>query len=239
MDIQHKSILITGAGRGIGRAMVTEALRRGARRVYAGNRGGYTSEDKRVVPVALDVTNAAQIAAAARDIEELDALVNNAGVATYGADLNNLDAVEAHLAVNLLGALNASRAFLPQLQRSKGAIVNQLSLAGIASVPVMPAYSISKAAALNLTQGLRALLIGTGVRVHGIMLGPIDTDMTRGLQLPKASPEEAAAGIFDGLAQGEEDIFPDAGSRSLAAGWRNGIAKSLETQFRTFVSDAA
>src|SRR3569832_1273276 len=80
VDIQHNSILITGAGRGIGRAMVTEALRRGARRVYAGNRGGYTSEDKRVVPVALDVTHAAQIAAAARDIEELGALVNNAGV---------------------------------------------------------------------------------------------------------------------------------------------------------------
>lgn len=237
MDVSQKSVLITGAARGIGRALVAEALRRGARRVYAGTRGTIAVEDTRVVPVALDVTSTPQIAAAASAIGELDLLVNNAGVASYG-DLADLDAVEGHLAVNLLGALNVSRAFLPQLRRTHGAIINQLSLAGIAAVPVMPSYSISKAAALNLTQAMRALLVAEGVRVHGVILGPIDNDMTRGLTLPKTAPQVAAAGIFDGLENGDEDIFPDAASRAVADQWRSGVSKTLEAQFMAFVPQA-
>ena len=97
---------------------------------------------------------------------------------------------------------------------------------------------ISKAAAFNLTQSLRALLASEGVTVHGVVLGPVDTDMNRGLEIPKASPESAAAGIFDGLARGEEEIFPDPASASVAESWRAGAAKALERQFAVFVPES-
>jgi NAD(P)-dependent dehydrogenase (short-subunit alcohol dehydrogenase family) len=234
MNITQKTILITGANRGIGHALVVEALKRGAKRVYAGTRGALNIADERVTPLALDVTDAPQIAQATAAFGALDVLVNNAGVALYG-DFANLDLIEQHLAVNLFGALNVTRAFLPHLRRSKGAVVNQLSLAALASVPFMPAYSISKAAALNLTQALRAYLVSQGVSVHGVIIGPVDTDMNRGFDIPKASPESVAAAIFEGLKNGEEEIFPDSASRAIAEGWRNGAAKALERQFMAFV----
>ena len=121
------------------------------------------------------------------------------------------------------------------LKRSKGAIGNILSLAGLAPVPVFAAYSISKAAALNITQSLRAFLAPQGVTVHAALLGPIDTDMIRDLQIPKTSPESAAVGIFDGLENGEEDIFPDPVSQSIAESWRTGPDKALERQFAAFL----
>jgi NAD(P)-dependent dehydrogenase (short-subunit alcohol dehydrogenase family) len=238
MNITNKTILITGANRGIGRALLDEAFRRGAKRVYAATRSPLQHPDKRVTPLTLDVTSASQIQRAASEVDTLDVLINNAGVAIYD-DLNNLKVIEQHLAVNLLGLLNVTHAFLPLLKRSKGAIVNNLSLAGLAAVPVIPAYSISKAAAFNLTQSLRALLAGQGVTVHAVVLGPVDTDMNRGFNIPKASPESAAQGIFGGLENGEEDIFPDPASQSIAEGWRAGVAKALERQFSAFVPQSA
>jgi NAD(P)-dependent dehydrogenase (short-subunit alcohol dehydrogenase family) len=208
MTIADKAVLVTGANRGIGQALVEEALRRGAKRVYAGTRQPLAHSDARVTPLTLDVTNAAQIQGAVAEVATLDVLINNAGVAIYD-DLSNPGVIEQHLAVNLFGPLNVTRAFLPLLRRSRGVIVNNLSLAALAALPVIPAYSISKAAAFNLTQSLRALLAGQGVTVHAVVLGPIDADMNRGFNIPKASPESAARGIFDGLERGEEDIFPD------------------------------
>jgi len=234
MNIENKTVLITGANRGIGRALVDEALIRGAKRVYAGMRGGaLQATDSRVTLVTLDVTNASQIQKAAEEVETLDVLINNAGVAIYD-DLSNADAIEQHLAVNFLGMFKVTRAFLPLLRQSKGAIVNNLSLVALAPLPVIPGYSISKAAASNMTQSLRALLAGQGVTVHGVFLGPVDTDMNRGFNIPKASPESAAQGIFDGLERGEEDIFPDPASQSIAEAWRAGAAKELERQFAAF-----
>src|ERR671931_913491 len=232
-DIANKTVLITGANRGIGRALVDEALRRGARRVFAGTRGALHVDDDRVTPLTLDVTSVSQIRAAVEAVDVLDVLINNAGVAIYD-DLTNLDVIEQHLQEKLLGVLRVTHAFLPLLKRSNGAIVNHLSLAAVAPLPVIPAYSISKAAALNLTQSLRALLAGNGVSVHGVLLGPVDTDMNRGFDIPKASPASAAAAIFDGLARGEEEIFPDPASASIAEAWRNGAAKALEREFSAF-----
>jgi short-subunit dehydrogenase len=123
-----------------------------------------------------------------------------------------------------------TRAFLPHLVRSKGAIVNNLSVAAVAALPIIPAYSISKAAALSLTQSLRALLAGQGVKVHAALTGPVDTEMSRGFDAPKASPTSVARGIFDGLEREEEDIFPDPMSQSLAESWRTGAVKALEKQ---------
>jgi len=238
MNIANKSVLITGANRGIGRALLNEALRRGAKKVYAGTRSALQHPDKRVTPLTLDVTSTSQIRQAADEIKTLDVLINNAGIAIYD-DLSNLEVIEQHLAVNLLGLLKVTRAFLPALKHSKGAIINNLSLAGLAPLPVIPSYSLSKAAALNLTQSLRALLAGQGVTVHAVVLGPVDTDMNRGFNIPKVSPESAARNIFDGLEKGEEDIFPDPTSLSIAEGWRAGASKALERQFAVFAPQAA
>jgi short-subunit dehydrogenase len=124
-----------------------------------------------------------------------------------------------------------TQAFLPLLIRSRGAIVNVLSVTALAALPIIPSYSISKAAAFSLTQSLRALLAGRGVRVHAVLAGPVDTDMSRGYDVPKASPESVARAIFDGVEKGEEDIFPDPMSESLAESWRSGTAKALEREF--------
>jgi len=234
MNITNKKVLITGANRGIGLALVNEALRRGAKSVYAGMRSACQNADKRVTPLTLDVTNASQIKQAAGEVDTLDLLINNAGIAIYD-DLSNSDVIGQHMAVNFFGMLNVTRAFLPLLKRSKGAIVNNLSLAALAPLPVIPAYAISKAAALSMTQSLRALLAGQGVTVHAAVLGPIDTDMNRGFNIPKASTESAAQGIFDGLERGEEEIFPDPASQQIAEAWRTGVAKALEHQFAAFV----
>jgi NAD(P)-dependent dehydrogenase (short-subunit alcohol dehydrogenase family) len=234
MKIADRAVLVTGANRGIGRALVEEALRRGAKRVYAGTRQPLTHSDERVTPLTLDVTNAAQIQAAVENVESLDILINNAGVDLYG-DVSDRAALERHLAVNLFGTHGVTHAFLPLLTRSRGAIVNVLSLAAVAALPFDPTYSISKAAALSLSQSLRALLGGRGVRVHVVLPGPVDTDMTRGLDIPKASPESVARAIFDGLGKGEEDIFPDPMSASMAEGWRSGAVKALERQFAAYV----
>jgi NAD(P)-dependent dehydrogenase (short-subunit alcohol dehydrogenase family) len=233
--IADKAILVTGANRGIGRALVEEALIRGAKQVYAGTRRPTPYSDERVTPFPLDVTNAAQIRAAVEEIESLDVLVNNAGIALYD-DLSDPDALEQQLAVNLFGTYAVTQAFLPVLTRSEGAIVNNLSLNAIAPLPLIPAYSISKAAAFNMTQSLRALLAGRGVRVHAVLTGPVDTDMTRGFDIPKAPPESVARAIFDGVENGDEDIFPDPYSESLAEGWHQGAAKALEQQLATFVA---
>ena len=238
MNIEQKAVLITGANRGIGQALVNEALRRGANRVYAGTGGPVQHPDPRVTPLTLDVTDVSQIRQAVDRVDALDVLINNAGIAIYD-DLSNFEVIEKHLAVNLLGLLRVTHAFLPLLKRSCGSIVNNLSLAGLAPVPVIPSYSISKAAAFNLTQSLRALLAGQGVAVHAVILGPVDTDMNRGFHISKASPEDAARGIFEGLERGEEDTFPDPASLSIAGAWRASVAKALEHQFAAFIQPSA
>jgi NAD(P)-dependent dehydrogenase (short-subunit alcohol dehydrogenase family) len=235
MTIADRAVLVTGANRGIGQALVEEALRRGAKRVYAGTRQPLAHPDGRVTPLTLDVTNAAQTQAAADQVGSLDILINNAGIALYD-DLSDRAALERHLAVNLFGTYGVTQAFLPLLTRSRGAIVNILSVYAFAPLPLIPAYSISKAAAFNLTQSLRALLTGRGVRVHAVLTGPVDTDMNRGFDIPKASPESVARAVFDGVEEGEEDIFPDAMSQSMADSWRSGAAKALERQNAAFVA---
>ena len=228
-SIANSAVLVTGSNRGIGRALVEEALSRGARRVYAGTREPWAHPDLRVTPLTLDVTSAADIRAAADEVESLDVLVNNAGIALYD-DLSDRSAIERQLTVNLFGAYDVTRAFLPQLTRSGGAIVNNLSLNSLAPLPVIPAYSISKAAAFSLTQSLRALLAGDGVSVHAVLTGPVDTDMSRGLQVPKPSAASVARAILDGVENDEEDIFPDPMSSAMAQGWRSGAVKEFERQ---------
>jgi NAD(P)-dependent dehydrogenase (short-subunit alcohol dehydrogenase family) len=229
--IADATVLVTGANRGIGLALVEEALRRGAKRVYAGTRQPFAHADERVTRLALDVTNAAQIQAAAEKIESLDILINNAGIA-LADDLSDRAVLEQHLAVNLFGTRDVTQAFLPLLTRSQGAIVNMASLAAWAAVPASVGYSISKAAVFSLSQSWRAILAGGGVSVHVVLPGPVDTDMTKGFdEVPKPSAESAARNIFDGVEKGEEDIFPDPVSESVSESWRSGAIKELEHRY--------
>ena len=229
MSIADKTVLITGASRGIGQALVEEALRRGARRVFAAARRPAAHPDERVTPLILDVTDTAQVQAAAERVGSLDILVNNAGLALFEG-LGDRAALERHLAVNLFGTYAVTEAFLPALTRSRGAIVNNLSLNSLAPLSALAAYSVSKAAAFSLTQSLRTSLAERGVRVHAVLTGPTDTDMVRDLDIPKASPQSVAQAIFDAVDRGEEDIFPDPLAQSLADGWCNGAVKAFERQ---------
>jgi NAD(P)-dependent dehydrogenase (short-subunit alcohol dehydrogenase family) len=233
--IAGKSVLVTGANRGIGQALVAEALRRGAARVYAGTRRPLAHPDQRVVPLTLDVTDPMQIQEAVERVESLDILINNAGIALYD-DLDDRATIEQHLAVNLFGPYGVTRGLLPALIRTQGAVANVLSVAAFAPLPIIPAYSISKAAAFNLTQSLRALLAGQGVSVHAVLPGPVDTDMNRDFDIPKSSPESVARAIFDGVEDGDEEIFPDPMSASLEESWRSGAAKALERENAAFVA---
>jgi NAD(P)-dependent dehydrogenase (short-subunit alcohol dehydrogenase family) len=232
--IKDKTVLVTGGNRGIGKALVEEALRRGAKRVYVGTRQPLAHSDERVTPLTLDVTNAAQITAAAELVKDLDVLINNAGIALYD-DLSDRKAIEKSLEVNFYGPYDVTRAFLPQLARAQGAVVNNVSVMALAPFPMTPAYALSKAAFFNLTQSQRALLAKQGISVHAILTGPTDTDMTKGFEIPKATPASVAQAIFDGVESGEEEIFPDPMTAPLAEGWRGGAVKAMEQQNAAFV----
>jgi NAD(P)-dependent dehydrogenase (short-subunit alcohol dehydrogenase family) len=229
-----KAVLVTGANRGLGAALVDEALRRGARRVYAGTRHDLTGADNRVVPLRLDVTDPTQIDAAARVIDRLDLLINNAGVGQF-EDLTDPAVLAEHLRVNLYGPHAVTQAVLPHLIASGGAVVNVLSIAALASLPVMPSYSVSKAAAFSLTQAQRALFAARGVRVHAVLAGPVDTDMVRDMAIPKSQPADVARAIYDGVHAGRDDIFPDRMAAALEDGWDNGPLKELERLNASFV----
>jgi NAD(P)-dependent dehydrogenase (short-subunit alcohol dehydrogenase family) len=185
--------------------------------------------DERVSLLTMDITNPGQIKEAAAQVEALDILINNAGVSVPN-DLSDRASFENHLAVNLFGTLSVTDAFLPLLFRSQGSVVNVVSLSAVAAVPILPAYSVSKAAALSVTQSLRALMASHGVSVHAVLPGPIDTEMVRDLDLPKSPPDAVARGIFDGLERREEEIFPDPMSEMLAEGWHSGVTKEFERQ---------
>ncbi|HTU71595.1 MAG TPA: SDR family NAD(P)-dependent oxidoreductase [Candidatus Baltobacteraceae bacterium] len=229
MTIANKTVLVTGANRGIGLALVNEALARGAKRVYAATRQSFTHDDVRVIPLAIDVTNEAQIQQAFEQVDSLDVLINNAGI-SLPDDLSDRASLDRHLEVNVFGTYYMTKTFLPLLERSRGAIVNIVSIGALAAVPILPSYSLSKAAAFSLSQSVRALLAAYGVSVHIVLPGPVDTDMVRALDIPKESPQTVARNIIDGVERGEEEIFPDPFSAMLAESWRGGAVKALERQ---------
>ena len=216
-EIQGTTALVTGANRGIGRALTEALLARGAARVYAGARDPQSLDDLarehdgRLVPVRLDVTDGEQVGAAVDAAGALRLLINNAGVA-LGQDVTADDVVDharQEMDVNYFAPLDLARRFAPTLARNRGAMVNVLSIAGLTNFPMIPTYSASKAAAHSLTQGLRTLLGGHGISVFGVYPGPVDTDMARGLEMDKTSPRNVAEATLDGLEAGREDILPD------------------------------
>lgn len=233
MEIRNKTVLVTGANRGIGLAFVEALVDGGAACVYAGTRTIETPpapRDGRVRPLRLDVTDEQQIGDAVNEVEHLDLLINNAGVLTPVDVLaGDMDDVARDLDVNYFGLLKVTRAFLPRLEESGGAVINILTLVALASMPGMASYSSSKAAAFSLTQGLRTQLASRGVAVHGVFPGAVDTDMLRGVEMPKTPAADVARATLAAFEAGEEDIFPDPMSRSLSEIWR-ADPKELERQ---------
>lgn len=225
MDPSNKNIFITGAGRGIGQALVAAALDRGARKVYAAARNPQELRqwrDPRVVPLTVDITDGATVQAAAVDANDTDLLINNAGVLTRGSLLSLSDAeLRRDMDTNLFGTLRVIRGFLPVLAgRPEAAIANIVSTSAFGGEPVRGAYSASKAALHSATQSLRAELRPRGIAVHAVFPGPVETDMARGVDAPKARPELVARNILAGIAAGIDDILPDDAALSIGALWR-------------------
>ncbi|PTL82023.1 SDR family NAD(P)-dependent oxidoreductase [Vitiosangium sp. GDMCC 1.1324] len=220
MNIKGSIALVTGANRGIGRTYVKALLDRGAAKVYAAARDTASladlAADPRVVPLALDVTNAAQIAAAARTASDVTLLVNNAGVAN-GGDLLRADVVQAarqEMEVNYLAPLALAQAFAPALAAAGGGgVINVLSFLSLAAPRGSVTYSASKAASLFMTRGLRAFLAGQGTRVVATMPVQVETDMGRNLPEPRLTPEEVVAESLDSLENGVDEHFPGELSR--------------------------
>ena len=224
-EIAGRAALVTGANRGIGKAIVEALLESGASKVWAGARQLESlSELKavhgdRLTVLKLDVTREEDVAEAARRATDVALVVNNAGVASaIGApatDAGWMQAGRQEFDVNFFGSLAVSQAFAPTLARHQGAIVNVVSVAGLVNFPILLSYSASKAALHSLTQGLRAALKGQGVRVFGVYPGPVDTDMAKGIPMDKTPASEVARAILQGLAAGTEDIFPDPMARQF------------------------
>jgi NAD(P)-dependent dehydrogenase (short-subunit alcohol dehydrogenase family) len=235
MDIEKKTVLITGANRGIGAALVRAFLRHGAGRIYAAARNPAALPDfadARVTPLELDITKASQVAAAARQAGDIDILVNNAGVLSPNGILTASPAdLAADMEVNYYGTIRMIQAFAPVLEkRGGGAIANVISVVGWAPLPQAAGYSASKAALFSVTQAARAALRPKKIAVIGVFPGPIDTDLAAGLKLDKASPAGTAEDIVAGIRADREDIYPDPSSKNLAGLW-SANPKEVERYF--------
>ncbi len=224
MNIANATLLITGANRGIGLAFAREALARGAKRVYAAARDPATMRLPGVITIPLDVTDPAQVARAARECGDVDLLVNNAGIALTGGFLQDptLESARRQLETNFFGMLRMAQAFAPVLAANGGgAMLNVLSIASWINKPLLGTYGASKSAAWALTNGLRHELRSQGTQVTALHMGFVDTDLTRDLPVPKATPEAIVRAAFDGLEAGLEEVLADEGTQ--------GVKKSLSS----------
>jgi NAD(P)-dependent dehydrogenase (short-subunit alcohol dehydrogenase family) len=226
MKIQNSTVLVTGANRGIGKAYVEAFVAAGASRIYAAARS-ITSLDSvvalapdRIVPMALDVTNPAQIEAAAQTASDITVLINNAGVIGSGGLFiaDSVKTAQWEMNTNFFGTLSMVRTFAPILKRNGGgAIVNLLSVVSVANAPVFSSYSASKAALNSLTQGIRAELASQGTQVIGVFPGPVDTAMAEGIEAEKAAPLDVAKATLDAIERSIDDVYPDSVSQSVFA----------------------
>ena len=219
MDVKNATVFITGANRGLGLAFAREARRRGAAKVYAGmrNTGGF--EEPGIVPVRIDVTDRASIAAAASLAADTDLLVNNAGI---GALIEGPLAADAEAQsilmfdTNYFGVMRVTQAFEQVLLTNRqAAIINVLSDIVWLPRPYLTPYAASKAAAWSYTNQLRFHLRERGIQVLGLHVGFVDTDLTRGFDVPKADPVDVVRRTYDALAAGKSEVMADEGTAVL------------------------
>ena len=222
MKIQNAVVLITGANRGIGLAFAQEALARGAKKVYAGARRPEQVTLEGVIPVRLDVTDSNGIETLARELSDVTLVINNAGIAEMGGPLDDgsLDSLRKHFETNVFGPLNVVKAFAPVLARNGGgAVINVISAISWLGSQYLGNYGTSKAAAWGLTNNLRRSLEAQKTQVLGLHMGFVDTDMARGMDRPKAKPEDVVRKTFQGLEAGKSEVLADRVTRRLHFGF--------------------
>lgn len=229
-----KVVFVTGANRGIGKAIVEELLKHEVKKVYAAARDikSLKFSDPRVVPVQLDITKRDQIEKAAKLATDTQVLFNNAGVLAFASVVSGKpEDLHSDMEVNYFGTLSMVHAFVPILEKNGGGVIaNTSSIIGLAPMAGVGGYCASKAALFSATQAMRAELKPKKISVHGIFPGPIDTDMSKEFPLQKTSAQETAANILKAIAEGQEDIFPDPMSAQMGALWSKD-PKALERQF--------
>ncbi|MEU3616223.1 SDR family oxidoreductase [Streptomyces sp. NPDC006872] len=225
MDFSTSTALVTGANRGFGRALAAELLRRGAT-VYAGARNPDQVDLPGAKPIALDITDPASVAAATEATGDVTVLINNAGSAT-GADLLTADPDDIRLEMDThyFGTLSVVRSFAPQIAANGGGtILNILSGLSWVSFPEIGAYCAAKSAEWSLTNALRVQLAGEGIRVAGLHVGYMDTDMVRDVDAAKSDPADIARIAVDGIASGAYEILADSAARQAQAALAGGVS---------------
>jgi NAD(P)-dependent dehydrogenase (short-subunit alcohol dehydrogenase family) len=240
MKLQNATALVTGANRGIGRALVQALLDAGVQKVYGTARDRNSLEaltaldPMRVISLQVDITDLNLVSQLSEQASDVNLLINNAGVLSFGNILDTtVETIHQQFDVNFYGTLNMARAFVPVLERNGGgAIVNLLTLVALASMPGLAAYNASKAAAWSMTQSLRASVADKNITVYGVFPGAVDTDMLAGVDMAKTSPADIATAVLQGVATDREDIFPDPMSTQLYAAWKQDH-KAVEKQFAT------
>jgi NAD(P)-dependent dehydrogenase (short-subunit alcohol dehydrogenase family) len=214
MDISGSVAFVTGANRGIGRAFVEQLLQRGASKVYVAARDQASlaellaGGDGRLVPVTLDVTNSAQVAAAVAAAPDVTLLINNAGVAAFEGAISasDLSAARREMEVNYFAPLTLTRAFAPVLAASGGgAVLNMLSMLALVSLPMAATYAASKAAMLSLTRSIRAELAAQGTLVAGVLAVQTETPLGARLPEPRLKPEDVVSDALDAVEAGTND----------------------------------
>jgi NAD(P)-dependent dehydrogenase (short-subunit alcohol dehydrogenase family) len=238
MQLQNATALVTGANRGIGHAFVQALLSAGVQKVYATVRDRNSLEAiraldaARVIPLQADVTDRMAVGHLSEQAPDVNLLINNAGVLSFGNILDiPVETIYQQFDVNFYGTLNMARAFVPVLERNGGgAIVNILTLVALASMPGLSAYNASKAAAWSMTQSLRASVADKNITVYGVFPGAVDTDMLAGVDMAKTSPADIATAVLQGIETHQEDIFPDPMSAQFYAAWKQDH-KAVEKQF--------
>ncbi|GHH84099.1 short-chain dehydrogenase [Streptomyces sulfonofaciens] len=220
VTIEGSRVLVTGAARGLGRAFTEELLRRGAATVYGGARDPAAITVPGVVPVRLDITDGADVRAAAGRCCDVDVLVNNAGVMSLSPLLSapGTDQARAQMETNYFGTLAMCRAFAPVLGKNGGgALVNILSVVAWFAMPFNSSYCASKSAAWSLTNAARTELRRQGTLVTGVFAGLVDTEMSAAAGAPRTSCESVVAQTLDGIEAGAEEILADDRSRAVKA----------------------
>ena len=212
MKIENAVALVTGANRGIGLAFAHELLARGARKVYAAARDPAAINLAGVHPLRLDVNKPEEVAAAAALASDVTLVINNAGIAQPGGFLaaDSEEVARRLFETNFFGMLRVSKAFAPVLARHDGgALLNVLSVASWVNGGELAAYSASKSAAWSLTNALRNELAAQKTQVLALHMGYVDTDLTRGFDIPKSSPEAIVKRALDGLESGLDEVLAD------------------------------